>query len=186
MRCCKIPRARPRRAHLLLPRAGDCAWGRGGDASGAGIQPPLVAGLRAPSVPGSNPHLLCRARDDAKGPQGPMGTPRDRADVAWLGAARALAKSHRPGRGGTDLLLPLPAPAPQAGSSGARPSGLWFGGWIQPLAMAEAPKEHRAVPGAVSGSWVLQSPSSRGFGVPRGSVPPRQVPGAAQARDRDG
>lgn len=41
-----------------------------------------------------------------------------------------------------------------------------------PPAMAEAPKEHRGVPGVVSGSWVLQGPSSRGFGVLRGSVPP--------------
>ncbi|XP_068271958.1 coronin-6 isoform X2 [Nyctibius grandis] len=57
-----------------------------------------------------------------------MGTPGDaqglgRCALAWLGSARALAKSHWPGHGGADLLLPLPALALQAGAVVPGPPG---------------------------------------------------------------
>ena len=148
MRCCKPPGEHPHGAYSLLPRAGDRPRGRGGDASGAGVQPLLVAGLRAPSAPGWDPHPFCQARGNAEGPRGPMGTPR--ADVAWIGTARALARSHRPGRGGAAL-------------AGARRA---FGGWVRlPRAVAEAPGWS-----AARGCWRAPAPGvsgSRGAQCPQ-------------------
>lgn len=124
-------------------------------------------------MPGSSLHPLCQTRDDAEGPWGPLGTPRDWADVARLGTARALTKRHRPGLGGAATAPASARICPRAGGSG---SGLWFGGWVQPLAVAETPEEHRGVPGVASGSRVLQS---CGFKVPRGSVCPSRSQSSA-------
>lgn len=46
--------------------------------------------------------------------------------------------------------------------------------WL--LTMAVYPEEHRGVPEVASGSWVLQSPNSKGFVVLSVSVPPGAGP----------
>lgn len=48
----------------------------------------------------------------------------------------------------------------------------WFAGWMWLLTTAVHPEEHRGFPGVASGSWVLQSPSSKGFVVLSVSVSP--------------
>lgn len=89
--------------------------------------------------------------------------------MVWQGVACALYKIHRLGHGGADLLLPVPTPALWAGGGGAWP---WFAGWMWLLTMVVYPEEHRGFPRVASGSWVLQSPSSKGFVLLSISVSP--------------